>query len=109
MRSFHLAEKEEGPIPTVALPSCSPAAQASPAPTRPPSSNIHLWQFVKELLNEPQMYSGCIHWVDRSLGVFKIVDSVRVARLWGRRKNRPAMNYDKLSRYRFDESVSDAI
>ncbi|GBP07299.1 DNA-binding protein D-ETS-4 [Eumeta japonica] len=31
-------------------------------------------------------------------GVFKIEDSVRVARLWGKRKNRPAMNYDKLSR-----------
>ena len=31
-------------------------------------------------------------------GVFKIEDSVEVARLWGVRKNRPAMNYDKLSR-----------
>lgn len=31
-------------------------------------------------------------------GVFKIEDSVEVARLWGIRKNRPAMNYDKLSR-----------
>ncbi|OQR75530.1 SAM pointed domain-containing Ets transcription factor-like [Tropilaelaps mercedesae] len=30
--------------------------------------------------------------------IFKIEDSVRVAKLWGRRKNRPAMNYDKLSR-----------
>ena len=27
-----------------------------------------------------------------------IVDSVRVAELWGKRKNRPAMNFDKLSR-----------
>ena len=32
------------------------------------------------------------------LGIFKIEDSVEVARLWGLRKNRPAMNYDKLSR-----------
>lgn len=32
------------------------------------------------------------------LGIFKIEDSVEVARLWGIRKNRPAMNYDKLSR-----------
>ena len=31
-------------------------------------------------------------------GIFKIEDSARVARLWGKRKNRPAMNYDKLSR-----------
>ena len=61
------------------------------------SSNIHLWQFVKELLNQPA-HSGCIHWVDRDQGIFKIVDSVRVAELWGKRKNRPAMNFDKLSR-----------
>ena len=32
------------------------------------------------------------------LGVFKIEDSEELARLWGIRKNRPAMNYDKLSR-----------
>ena len=62
------------------------------------SASIHLWQFVKELLLQPESYSGCIHWLDREKGVFKIVDSVRVATLWGQRKNRPAMNYDKLSR-----------
>ena len=32
------------------------------------------------------------------LGIFKIEDSQEVARLWGLRKNRPNMNYDKLSR-----------
>jgi hypothetical protein len=31
-------------------------------------------------------------------GIFKIEDSVLVAKLWGERKNRPMMNYDKLSR-----------
>ena len=31
-------------------------------------------------------------------GIFKIEDSSYVAKLWGLRKNRPAMNYDKLSR-----------
>ncbi|XP_076369930.1 DNA-binding protein D-ETS-4-like [Tachypleus tridentatus] len=61
-------------------------------------SHIHLWQFLKELLSQPQMYGSCIRWLDRSKSVFKIEDSVRVARLWGKRKNRPAMNYDKLSR-----------
>ena len=82
----------------------SPIAGSNPTPARPApgpirgsSSNIHLWQFVKELLNQSQ-HSGCIHWVDRDQGIFKIVDSVRVAELWGKRKNRPAMNFDKLSR-----------
>lgn len=62
------------------------------------SAHIHLWQFLKELLSTPQANSTAIRWLDRSKGVFKIEDSVRVARLWGKRKNRPAMNYDKLSR-----------
>lgn len=62
------------------------------------SSHIHLWQFLKELLASPQIHGTAIRWLDRTKGIFKIEDSVRVARLWGRRKNRPAMNYDKLSR-----------
>ena len=61
-------------------------------------SHIHLWQFLKELLSQPALHGSAIRWLDRSRGVFKIEDSVRVARLWGKRKNRPAMNYDKLSR-----------
>ncbi|CAK9826441.1 DNA-binding protein D-ETS-4 [Anthophora retusa] len=61
-------------------------------------SHIHLWQFLKELLQSPGIHGSCIRWLDRGKGVFKIEDSVRVARLWGKRKNRPAMNYDKLSR-----------
>lgn len=62
------------------------------------SSHIHLWQFLKELLAQPQTHGTAIRWLDRNKGIFKIEDSVRVAKLWGRRKNRPAMNYDKLSR-----------
>ncbi|CAL8104920.1 unnamed protein product [Orchesella dallaii] len=61
-------------------------------------AHIHLWQFLKELLVSGQQHGSCIRWLDQSRGVFKIEDSVRVARLWGIRKNRPAMNYDKLSR-----------
>ncbi|XP_037070078.1 SAM pointed domain-containing Ets transcription factor-like [Pollicipes pollicipes] len=61
-------------------------------------SHIHLWQFLKELLTHPQLYGSSIRWIDRQAGIFKIEDSVRVAKLWGKRKNRPAMNYDKLSR-----------
>lgn len=65
---------------------------------RPGSTHIHLWQFLKELLSTPLTHGNAIRWLDRSKGVFKIEDSVRVAQLWGKRKNRPAMNYDKLSR-----------
>ncbi len=78
--------------------STSTSSGGGPIPTGRSSSNIHLWQFVKELLNQPHLYQNCIMWVDRERGIFKIVDSTRVATLWGKRKNRPAMNYDKLSR-----------
>ncbi|KAL0269009.1 UNVERIFIED_CONTAM: hypothetical protein PYX00_010756 [Menopon gallinae] len=77
----------------------SPDASTSSGKARGSSgSHIHLWQFLKELLASPQVHGSCIRWLDRQKGVFKIEDSVRVARLWGKRKNRPAMNYDKLSR-----------
>ncbi|KAJ8016720.1 hypothetical protein DPEC_G00010260 [Dallia pectoralis] len=59
---------------------------------------IHLWQFLRELLLKPHNYGRCIRWLNKDKGIFKIEDSTHVARLWGIRKNRPAMNYDKLSR-----------
>ncbi|XP_010766099.1 SAM pointed domain-containing Ets transcription factor isoform X1 [Notothenia coriiceps] len=63
-----------------------------------PSQPIHLWQFLRELLLKPHDDSRCIRWLNKEKGIFKIEDSALVARLWGIRKNRPAMNYDKLSR-----------
>ena len=57
------------------------------SPSRP-GTNIHLWQFVKELLLQPWLYGNYIHWIDRAKGIFKIVDSVKVATLWGKRKVR---------------------
>ncbi|XP_031172445.1 SAM pointed domain-containing Ets transcription factor-like [Sander lucioperca] len=63
-----------------------------------PSQPIHLWQFLRDLLLKPHNYSRCIRWLNKEKGIFKIEDSALVARLWGMRKNRPAMNYDKLSR-----------
>ncbi|XP_012680261.1 SAM pointed domain-containing Ets transcription factor-like isoform X2 [Clupea harengus] len=59
---------------------------------------VHLWQFLRELLLKPHNYSRYIRWQNKDKGIFKIEDSAQVARLWGQRKNRPAMNYDKLSR-----------
>ncbi|KAJ0179149.1 hypothetical protein K1T71_004861 [Dendrolimus kikuchii] len=73
-------------------------ATATSGKAKTGSTHIHLWQFLKELLASPHVHGSAIRWLDRSNGVFKIEDSVRVARLWGKRKNRPAMNYDKLSR-----------
>lgn len=58
---------------------------------------ILMWQFIKDLLNDPRNMS-IVTWLNRDNGEFKIIDSGELARLWGKRKNRPAMNFDKMSR-----------
>jgi ETS domain-containing transcription factor ERF len=53
-----------------------------------------------ELLNTPK-YSDVISWQGQQTGEhgeFVIKDPDEVARLWGARKCKPHMNYDKLSR-----------
>uniref|UniRef100_A0A0N5CVU4 DNA-binding protein D-ETS-4 n=1 Tax=Thelazia callipaeda TaxID=103827 RepID=A0A0N5CVU4_THECL len=62
------------------------------------SGSVHLWHFIRELLDHPKQYSSCVRWVDRQEGTFKIESSHHLARFWGQRKNRTQMNYDKLSR-----------
>ncbi|XP_010183602.1 PREDICTED: ETS domain-containing protein Elk-4 isoform X2 [Mesitornis unicolor] len=59
-------------------------------------SAITLWQFLLQLLQEPQN-KHIICWTS-SDGEFKLLQAEEVARLWGIRKNKPSMNYDKLSR-----------
>jgi hypothetical protein len=56
-----------------------------------------LWQFLLNLLENEQA-SGLITWTNRCALEFKILDPSEVAKRWGKIKNRPAMNYEKLSR-----------
>lgn len=60
------------------------------------NSQIQLWQFLLELLT-CRDYKTIIHWVG-SEGEFKLSNPEIVAQLWGERKNKPTMNYEKLSR-----------
>lgn len=59
--------------------------------------NMTLWQFLLELLMDPSANSHLISWTSND-GEFKLHNSEEVARLWGLRKNKTNMNYDKLSR-----------
>lgn len=58
--------------------------------------SITLWQFLLHLL-EDQRQRHLISWTSED-GEFKLLDAEEVARLWGLRKNKHNMNYDKLSR-----------
>ncbi|KAM6223707.1 ETS translocation variant 2 [Rhynchocyon petersi] len=57
---------------------------------------IQLWQFLLELLRDGDR-SSCIRWTGNSRE-FQLCDPKEVARLWGERKRKPGMNYEKLSR-----------
>lgn len=60
------------------------------------NGQIQLWQFLLELLTCKD-YKHIIHWLDKE-GEFKLSKPDLVAQLWGERKNKPTMNYEKLSR-----------
>ena len=60
------------------------------------NGQIQLWQFLLELLTDKSSHH-LIMWVGEN-GEFKLNDPEQVAQQWGRRKNKPAMNYEKLSR-----------
>uniref|UniRef100_A0A1B0AHK4 ETS domain-containing protein n=1 Tax=Glossina pallidipes TaxID=7398 RepID=A0A1B0AHK4_GLOPL len=60
------------------------------------NGQVQLWQFLLEILTDRE-HVDIIEWVGDD-GEFKLTDPERVARLWGEKKNKPAMNYEKLSR-----------
>uniref|UniRef100_G3N6X7 ETS domain-containing protein n=1 Tax=Gasterosteus aculeatus aculeatus TaxID=481459 RepID=G3N6X7_GASAC len=68
--------------------------------------SITLWQFLLHLLEDQQQHH-LISWTGKD-GEFKLLDAEEVARLWGLRKNKHNMNYDKLSRalrYYYDKNI----
>lgn len=60
--------------------------------------HLQLWQFLLELLDDPR-HETVISWEgDPESGEFKLRDPEEVAKLWGIKKSKKNMNYDKLSR-----------
>ncbi|VUZ43987.1 unnamed protein product [Hymenolepis diminuta] len=59
-------------------------------------NQVQLWQFLLDLLTDWR-HLDSIRWVNGD-GEFVLSKPERVATLWGQRKNKPTMNYEKLSR-----------
>ncbi|XP_021168227.2 ETS domain-containing protein Elk-4 isoform X1 [Fundulus heteroclitus] len=69
-------------------------------------NSVTLWQFLLQLLLDSSN-ERLICWTNEE-GEFKLLQAEEVARLWGARKNKPNMNYDKLSRalrYYYDKNI----
>ncbi|XP_015193559.1 ETS homologous factor [Lepisosteus oculatus] len=84
----------------------SPGTDTKKLHSRPQTSQMkkhnprgtHLWEFIRDILLNPERNPGLIKWEDRSEGVFRFLKSEAVAQLWGKKKNNSSMTYEKLSR-----------
>ena len=75
-----------------------------------PLGQIQLWQFLLELLQD-EKHANIITWAGTD-GEFKLLDPEAVSMLWGMRKRKPCMNYDKLSRairYYYDKKIMHKV
>jgi hypothetical protein len=80
------------------------ASAAIPAVTRPGSMRGRLKncdkisRWLVTLLRNPDHNPSVITWINAEDGVFKIINSSKLAHLWGLKKGNPNMDYSKLSR-----------
>ncbi|XP_011298251.1 ETS-related transcription factor Elf-5 [Fopius arisanus] len=62
------------------------------------TSQGKLWEYIRDLLRNPETCPSLICWEDYSQAKFRFVRSDEVAKRWGARKGNTKMTYEKLSR-----------
>uniref|UniRef100_A0A915J0S3 Uncharacterized protein n=1 Tax=Romanomermis culicivorax TaxID=13658 RepID=A0A915J0S3_ROMCU len=110
--SYHLAGRAPSPMSKFAYgrickkpkPNCNSnddiimTANGKPRKRSQHTKGNKLWEFIRDALKDPETSPSVVKWEDQEQGVFRIVESERLARLWGRKKNNSKMTYEKLSR-----------
>lgn len=55
-------------------------------------------KFIRSLLDGPEKDPKLVSWYSKDKGIFRVVDSRRLANRWGQQKNRPNMTFAKMAR-----------